>query len=380
MKSKDKSPKHGVLDHQNAHLKSNEVNSSDNDNKKKSSSKKVLIALQGGGSHGAFAWGVLDALLEHENIEIVGLSGTSAGAMNAACVVQGLIQNGKIGARETLNKYWHGVVNLCKYTPHLMKSFDAMAPNSFNLDTNPFYMMGRYFENFFSPYDFNPLDYNPFLDFLKKFFRFDLIRNENYYKLYLAATHVKTGKIKIFKNEDFCPTVLMASGCLPFIFKAVNINGEDYWDGGYSANPAIYPLMENKEIRDIIIIQLTRSRCEEIPKTKPDIHDRLKEITYNATLLRELRAIYFVSKLIDDNKLKEDDDIKRLNIHLIKNEETFKNLNLSSALNVDQKFIEHMYKSGYKTGKKWLDENFDLINTKQSATQLKQILNDFIDG
>ncbi len=328
-----------------------------------SEKKKVTLALQGGGAHGAFAWGVADKLLEDGRFEIEGVSGTSAGGMNAACIIQGLIKGGNEAARSTLKDYWRGMSELSKkISPFQMSPQDKKNKN-YNLDKNPMVRLIMTMTGHLSPYQTNPFNANPFGDFLKSFFDFPIVRENIEKKLFLAATHVKSGKIKIFSNKDFCSDVLVASACLPQLFQAVLVDGEYYWDGGYIANPAINPLIVECEASDVIMIQLTKTYCEELPKTKAQIVERLSEITFNGCLVREMRAIHFITQLMDQGII-NDGALKRVNMHLIKNEDTFKNLNLSSAGNTDWDFLMMLHTEGRKTAQNWIDRNYDSVGSK----------------
>lgn len=338
--------------------------------------KKVAIALQGGGAHGAFAWGVADKILEDGRLDILGVSGTSAGGMNAAAIVQGLIKGGPEQARATLKDYWRSMSELSKkISPYAHNEVDKMM-HSHNLNHSMGYWFMSQMQSVMSPYEFNPVNHNPFGDFVKDFFDFETIRYNNERRIFLGTTHVKTGKIKVFTNKDFCADVLLASACLPFMFQAVQVDGEHYWDGGFIANPAIYPLIYECDCSDIIVVQLTRTHTENIPKTRFDIMDRLKEITYNGCMVHEMRAIYFVSKLIDEGKIKEG-AIKRMNMHMIKNEDVFKDLNLSSALNTEWEFLEMLFKEGRKSAEKWLAANFDKVGTRQHSLD-EEMFKDFV--
>lgn len=368
--------------------------------------KKVTIALQGGGAHGAFAWGVMDKLLEDGRFDIMAVSGTSAGGMNAASIIQGLIKGNEETARATLRDYWRSMHEMAKkispyakqsffsdevideqiknYTRPLNTLWEKMFPffpspfeseKAFNLNQKPAFQFMETLSSLFSPYDLNPANMNPFLEFITEFFDFEAIRKSTERKIFLGTTHVKTGKIKIFSNKDMSPNVLMASACLPFLFQAVCIDGEHYWDGGFIANPAIYPLMGSTDAKDIIIVQLTRTNCDEIPTSRHQINDRLKEITYNGCLVREMRAIYFITKLIDDGVINEG-AMTRYNMHLIKNEAVFKNLNLSSALNTDWDFLMMLFESGRKTAERWIKKNYDKVNVKTPLDP--EIFDDFV--
>jgi NTE family protein len=342
----------------------------------KTERKKVCVALQGGGAHGAFAWGVLDKLLEDGRFDIQAVSGTSAGGMNAACVTQGLIEGKEYAARDLLNRYWHGVAKIGESSPYKTTFIDDMMGN-FNLNNSPMFGLMKEIEKHFSPYQLNPANKNPFSDYLAEFFNFELFRKNPEQRIFLGTTHVRTGKIKIFTNKDMSADVLQASACLPFMFQAVDIKGEYYWDGGFIANPAIYPLIDTPDTKDIIIIQLTRTHCDELPKTPATIVDRLKEITYNGCLVHEMRAIYFVTKLIDQGLIK-DNALKRVNMHLIKSEKTFKHLNLTSALNSNMKFLEKLKEEGRQAATEWIENNYDKVGSDQHVTD-EEIFNEFVD-
>lgn len=336
----------------------------------KTETKKIAIALQGGGAHGAFAWGVMDRLLEDGRFDIRGISGTSAGGMNAASVLQGLIKGGPEEARNTLKTYWQSMSEFSKKTsPFIMgmNPFDKKMGN-FNLDhTLGFVLMGM-IQSQMSPYEFNPHNMNPFREFVTNFFDFDLIRQHKERRIFLGATHVRTGKIKVFTNEDFSPDTLLASACLPFIFQSVKVKGEYYWDGGFIANPAIYPVIQNTDANDVVLIQLTNSHCGNLPKTRAEVVNRFKEITYNGCLVREMRAIHFITKLIDDGIIPPGKQ-KRVNMHVIKNEEAFEGLNLTSALNTDIDFLTTLFERGRATADLWIKDNFDRVGKTHSLDE-----------
>ena len=341
----------------------------------------IVIALQGGGAHGAFAWGVLDRILEEKDFNIKGISGTSAGGMNAASVIQGLLKGGAKIAKETLNAYWQKISELSatmrfeEYNQNEDVSFLNDKKKIFNLENsiNQFFITPLI--EHFSPYQLNPLNQNPLEDFINDFFDFELFKRNQEHRIFLGATHVKTGKIKVFSNADMSSSVLMASACLPHFFQSVEVDGEYYWDGGFIANPAIYPLMD-LDAQDIMIVQLTKTHAQEIPKTKEDITERLKEITYNGCLVREMRAIYFISKLIDNGMIK-DNALTRFNMHLIKDEDAFKNLTLKSALNPNWEFITALKQKGRIAAENWMEEYLFKTPEQRRIDSLKSF-EDFI--
>lgn len=330
--------------------------------------KKVALALQGGGAHGAFTWGVIERLLDEEDLEIVGVSGTSAGGMNAACTVQGLIQGGPKRAKELLFEYWSSISKLGKKISPVQQSAYDSAVGLYNLDhTLPFKFFSGV-KSTFSPYEINPFNINPFFDFLKEFFDFKTIRESKYYKIFLGTTNVKSGKIRIFSNSDFCADVLLASACLPSLFQAVLVDGEYYWDGGYIANPAIYPLINQTESSDIILVQLSKLKTNTVPKTALEIQDRIKEITFNNCLIREMRAIHFVTELIEKGIVQEG-ALKKINMHLIQYSEFFEKLNISSASNTDFGFLTLLRKEGNEAASNWLKDHKNDIGAKRTMDE-----------
>lgn len=332
--------------------------------------KKIAIALQGGGSHGAFTWGVLDKILESDLFEIEGISGTSAGGMNATALIQGMMQNGAQGARETLATFWHEISELNYFSP-----IPALNELFKQLPLNPFYFFATSAQTMFSPYQINPANINLLKNFINIFFDFEGLRKYKKMKLFLCATHVKSGKLRIFNLQELSQEVMLASSCLPTLFHAVKINNETYWDGGFVGNPAIYPLIYECQTRDILVIQVTPSYREKIPFTAQEITERHKEITYNACLMREMRSIILITDLIDKGII-QDPNMKRLNMHLIKNEKCFQDLDITSAYNTDLDFLMKLYKQGYKTASSWIKKNYANIN-KKSTVDLRENFADF---
>lgn len=327
--------------------------------------KKIAIGLQGGGSHGAFSWGVLDALLEEDRLDIVGLSGTSAGGMNAAAVLQGFNKGGREGAREELRRFWKMVHNRSADLSPKPSPINSMLGNH-SLRGSPMYAWMNMMRDFYSPYEFNPLDLNPLKYLVHDFFDMDILHQPSKLKIFLCATHVKSGKLHIFKGKDLTKEALLASSCLPTLFRAVEVNGELYWDGGYVGNPALHPLIYSCPTKDIAIIQLTQSRREHLPTTADSIMDRYQEITYNSCLMHEIRAIHFISKLVERGMIL-DKSIKALNLHIIRDNDFFAELDLSTALNTDWNFLLQLFEAGRNSGKRWLEEHYDDIGHRSSA-------------
>ncbi|MEM6947545.1 MAG: patatin-like phospholipase family protein, partial [Pseudomonadota bacterium] len=276
--------------------------------------KPISLALQGGGAHGAFTWGVLDRLLESDLLSIKAITATSAGAMNALSMVSGLAENGTEGARAALEFFWREVSRrsapLAVASPptgmEAINPFTAWTPFSF----------ATVLSNFASPYDLNPFDFNPLRDALEKSINFEAVAQSGI-EIHLAATNVETGRVRIFTGEDITLDAALASGCLPQTFKAVEIDGVPYWDGGYLGNPALFPLIYSKAPGDILLVLLNPLTRQGTPKSAGAIQDRLNEISFNSALMSEMRAISFVRKLLDENWMADRmrQDYRRINLH-----------------------------------------------------------------
>jgi NTE family protein len=335
--------------------------------------KKISCALQGGGSHGAFTWGVMDRLLEDGRFEFEGLSGTSAGGMNAVAIVQGLMRGGPEQAREELRNFWTKISESGKNSAMKPGPLDKMQ-GKYTMSNSPGFMMFDFMTKLFSPYEFNPKNINPLKDVVQELFDFENIRKFKESKVFLCATHVYTGKLKVFSSEELKPECVLASACLPFLHQAVEVDGEYYWDGGFIGNPVLFPLIYECKTPDIVVIQLNPTHRPHLPTTSRDISDRLNEITCNASLVREMRSIAFISKLIDDGLL-DSKAVKRLHIHLIRNEEVFQELGFSSKLNSDWDFLTHLFNTGRETADAWIKKNYDNVGVKTTA----DILDDYVN-
>jgi NTE family protein len=327
--------------------------------------KTVNLALQGGGAHGAFAWGVLDRLLEDERIAFEGLSATSAGAMNAVTLAYGMTLGGREGAKKALMQFWRRVAHAGMVSP-LQPTWFERATHNHSLESSPAFVLFDLVSRLYSPYQFNPLNYNPLRQVLDQTVDFERLRQNCALKLFLSATNVRTGKVKVFGNDELSLDVVMASACLPFMFQAVNINGESYWDGGYMGNPAIFPLIYKCESRDVVIVHINPIERMETPTTARDILNRINEISFNSSLMREMRAIAFVTKMIDDGVI-EDGRMKRMLIHAIEGQDFMRELGVSSKLNADWEFLTHLRDVGRERAETWLAQNFDAINRRNSV-------------
>ncbi len=290
--------------------------------------KPISLALQGGGAHGAFTWGVLDQLIEDDRLCFEAISGTSAGAMNAVVLADGWNEGGADGARKQLEKFWRSISRDGSLSDAQRTIFDHFFGASRLNGIGEFWL--GLFKQSASPYDFNPLNINPLKDFLEREIDFARVRTCTDFKLFIAATNVETGKAKVFDGADLTADHVMASACLPTVFQAVEIDGVPYWDGGYMGNPALYPLFYGSGTDDILLVQINPVERKGTPKTPRDIQNRLNEITFNATLLREMRAIDFVTRLIEGGKI-SDKDYKKILMHRIALSESLKDIDASSS-------------------------------------------------
>ncbi len=322
--------------------------------------KFVNLALQGGGAHGAFAWGVLDRLLEDGHVGFEGISATSAGAMNAAVLAYGLHEGGPDGARKALADFWKRIAHVASLGPLQPSLVDRMLHNH-ELTFTPAFMMLDLMSRLFSPYQLNPTNYNPLRGILEETVDFARLRDCRAVRLFLSATNVRTGKVRIFANQEVTADAVMASACLPFMFQAVEIDGEAYWDGGYMGNPALFPLIYHCESRDVVIVHINPLCRPDVPTSAHEIMSRINEISFNSSLMREMRAIHFVTKLIDEGKLTEN-GMKKMLIHSIAADDVMQGLNATSKLNADWEFLTHLRDLGRERADEWLGNSFDRLN------------------
>jgi NTE family protein len=328
--------------------------------------KAVNLALQGGGAHGAFTWGVLDRLLEEERISIEGISATSAGAMNATVFTYGYTRGGRDGAKAALTRFWKSISFAAMHSPLQPSWLDRMIGRH-SLRFSPAFVMVDLLTRLFSPYEFNLFNLNPLKELLDASVDFAALRrSDNPIKLFLSATNVRTGKVKVFERREIDARHVLASSCLPFLFQAVEIDGEHYWDGGYMGNPAIFPLIYNCVSRDIVIVHINPLEREEVPRTAMEILNRVNEISFNSSLMREMRAIGFVTRLIDERAI-NGNRLKRLYIHRIAADEVMKRFGVSSKLNADWSFLMHLHAAGRQYADAWIEESFDRLGVESTV-------------
>jgi NTE family protein len=321
--------------------------------------KRVNLALQGGGAHGAFTWGVLDRLLEDGRLAFEGISGSSAGAMNAAVMAHGLLEGGAPRAREKLHDFWRRISDRQLLSPLNATPFER-ALYGYDLTWSFGYQVFDQITRLFSPYQFNPLDLNPLRDVLEETIDPALLRRAGSPKLFISATNVQTGRARVFRTHELSLDVLMASACLPFLFRAVRIDGEDFWDGGYLGNPALWPMFQACASSDIVLVAINPIGRAALPITAPDILNRLNEITFNSALVAEMRAIDFVQRLLDEGRV-EKGRYKRLFMHLIEDEALMARHNVSSKFNADWGFLTELFEAGRARAEAWLHESFDQV-------------------
>jgi NTE family protein len=331
----------------------------------KAARKAVNLALQGGGAHGAFTWGVLDRLLEDGRIRIEAVSGTSAGAMNAVIVADGLMRAGEAGAREGLERFWKAVSNAGRLSPVQRGPIDVFMGN-WSLDNSPSYVFFDLLHRVTSPYDVNPFNFNPLQKILDEVVDFDLVRSCDQIKVFVSATDVETGRVKVFNRHELTCEMVMASACLPFIFQAVEIDGVPYWDGGYMGNPVIFPFYGACRSDDIVIVQINPVERKGTPRSAREILNRVNEITFNASLLKELRAIDFVQRLLDDGKL-EPEDYRRLHVHLIEAQDRIMPLGASSKINAEWDFLRHLFEIGRETAVQWIETSYEHLGARSTV-------------
>lgn len=321
--------------------------------------KTVSLALQGGGAHGAFTWGVLDYLLEDGRLAIEAITGASAGAMNAVVLAEGWLEGGPDGARRQLRQFWKQVSLDGGFSPAQRSLFDHFLSYWGGARASAQLWTGA-LSNMTSPYDLNPLDINPLRDALSALIDFDRVRSCREVKLFISATNVWTGKIRVFSAHELTVDHVLASACLPTVFKAVEIEGEPYWDGGYTGNPALFPLFYEAQSDDILLVQINPVERRSTPRTAEEIRSRLTEITFNANLLYELRAIGFVRRLIDEGKLSTD-EYKRVLMHRIHGGAKLDAYAASSRLNARWDFFKTLKDLGRSAARDWLRTNYQAL-------------------
>ena len=332
---------------------------------------RVLIdlALQGGGSHGAFTWGVLDRLLEEPWLQIEAISGTSAGAMNAAVLAHGWTRGGAEGAKTALDSYWRRVARAAVFSPLQRSPLDRLM-GRWSLDSSPAYLAFDLMTRVFSPYHLNPLDLNPLRAILSESIDFDQLARASI-KLFITATSVRTGRGRIFRNAEISADVLLASACLPTMFQAIEIDGEYFWDGGYAGNPTITPLIRESDAQDTILVQINPRERTDIPRTANDVLNRLNEISFNSPLMKELRMIALLRQVADPGH-GEGARWARMRTHRIWTDRLAE-FGASSKLNAEWQFVAMLKEEGRHSANQFLAAHAGDLG-KRSTTDLDVLL------
>ena len=327
--------------------------------------KRLNLALQGGGAHGAFTWGVLDAILADERIEIAAISGTSAGALNGAAVKVGLARGSHDLARERLEEIWTriGAITDDRFTPWLT-SLSPMALSQM-IEASPGYQVADAFSRMVSPYSL-PRTLQDSLRNVIKDLDFETLCSDAGPRLFVGATNVRTGKIRLFSGEAISADAILASACLPTLFPAVEIDGESYWDGGYTGNPALFPLFEPDLPRDIVIVNINPLERPELPVTARDIQNRINEISFNSSLLRELRAIEFVQRLVRGGKIPEG-AMKDVLVHMVSDDTLMRQLSVATKTVPNAAVMLQLRAAGAAAAAAFLDHDFDYVGHQSSV-------------
>ncbi len=329
----------------------------------------IDLALQGGGSHGAFTWGVLDRLIEEPWLRIEAISGTSAGAMNAAVFAHGWADGGAAGAKAALDTYWRRVARAAAFSPFQRTPLDKLF-GRWSLDASPAYFAFDLLTRMFSPYHLNPLDLNPLRAILKESIDFDRL-SRSPIKLFITATSVRTGRGRIFRNPEISADVLLASACLPTMFQPIEIDGEYYWDGGYAGNPTITPLVRESDAHDTILVQINPRERTEIPRTANDVLNRLNEISFNSPLMKELRMIALLRQVADPGR-GEGARWAGMRMHRIRTDKLAA-FGASSKLNAEWAFVAMLKEEGRRSADQFLAAHAADLG-KQSTTDLDVLL------
>jgi len=341
--------------------------------------RTINLALQGGGSHGAFTWGVLDALLEDGRVGFEGLSGTSAGAVNAVAFASGWAAGQAHGrdpreaAREKLAGIWYRVSALGSLGA-LQQQFMRMLWGGLPPELSPGNFIGNAWRGLLSPYNSNPMDINPLRTMLEEEIDFPAIARQRELKVFVSATHVTTGKAVVFTGARLDARAVLASACLPMLFQAVEIEGEAYWDGGYSVNPALSPLIRECHAADLLLVQINPLTRQQTPRSSAEILDRINELTFNASLLTQMRAIDFVNRLLAEGAVSHA-RCKTVRVHRVEGGPALEAFPASSKVSADGAMISQLFDTGRRAGKEWLHEHFGALGVRSTI----DIRHDYLD-
>ncbi|NRB03760.1 MAG: patatin-like phospholipase family protein [Rhodobacteraceae bacterium] len=333
--------------------------------------KRINLALQGGGAHGAFTWGALDRILQDDRIEIASISGTSAGALNGAAVKSGMVQGGPEQARKNLDALWHSVAGVKDL--RIADWLSTFGPGAVaqSIEYSWPYAWGDFWSRVTSPYAYGPMYQNPLNEIVASF-DFDCVCGDEGPAFFVCATRVRNGKLRVFKGEEICKDAIMASACLPTLYQAVEKYDaetgqvEAFWDGGYTGNPALFPMFGDPFPPDIVIININPLERDTLPTTPQQIQNRINEIGFNTSLLRELRAIDFVQRLLDEGKLQAG-EMARVNIHMIADDPLMNELSVATKVVPNTYILSQLKKAGFAAADRFLEDHFDAIGREGSV-------------
>ena len=331
--------------------------------------KLINLALQGGGAHGAFTWGVLDHLLADGRLQFEGISGTSAGAVNAVLLADGLARGGPQEAQKRLAEFWRAA-SVGGSLPALQRAVIERLFTFLPLEQSPMQLWIGALSRYFSPYTLNPLNINPLKNLIERFVDFEAVRACKDLQLFISATNVHTGRLRVFSRDKITADVVMASACLPFLFRAVEIDGVPYWDGGYLGNPAIFPFFHTTATEDVLLVQLNPLERKLTPTSTREIMNRVNEITFNSSLLSEYRAIEFVARLIEQQRLPHGTgpgQYRLIKLHRIVLDGSGQSYTADTKLSNDYDFFALMRTRGAQAARRFLDAHFGDINVKSTV-------------
>lgn len=331
--------------------------------------KKLSLALQGGGAHGAFTWGVLDRLLQEPTLEIEAVVGTSAGAMNAAVMTYGIMVGGKEGARKKLDEFWKAISEAAKLSILQPNELDKLLHPG-DIDYNPGFWMFEWITENFAPHQFNPMKINPLQNILESVIDFQRLRTCSSPSLFVCATNVYKCQAKVFHTQEMIVEMLLASACLPYLFEAVEINGEAYWDGGFMGNPPLFPLLKETKTNDILIVQINPIKIHSLPTKQKEIRDRINEISFNCALIMEMQILDFKNKLVEKG-IDLDGELRKVNVHNISADQALANLGFSSKLNSSWDFLVHLKEIGRRYASEWLEFKYPVVGQSSSCSVLQ---------
>jgi len=336
--------------------------------------KLINLALQGGGAHGAFTWGVLDHLLEDGRLQFEGVSGTSAGAVNAILLADGLARGGPTEAQKRLADFWRAA-SVGGSLPALQRAVIERLFSFLPLDESPMQVWLDALPRYFSPYTLNPLNINPLKSLIERFVDFDAVRAHEGLQLFISATNIHTGRLRVFSRDKITADVVMASACLPFLFQAIEIDGVPYWDGGYLGNPAIFPFFHTTATEDVLLVQLNPLERKITPTSSREIMNRVNEITFNSSLLSEYRAIDFVARLIQQQRLPHGTgpgQYRLIKLHRIVLDGSGQAYTADTKLSNDYDFFELMRTRGRQAAQRFLNAHFDDINVRSTVNLIAE--------